>query len=971
MFKFSVKPHFMRKISLFLCLAFSSLFSLTSTNDIPENESSTYIWANKTLSKLTLKQKIAQFFMYPAYPHQGDLAMSKLQVLIKNNEIGGVLWFAKSREDYLKYADTIRNASESIPLFYAIDGEWGVSMRMKDAERFPYAYSIGAANDLVLSNKIASMMAAECRNLGFQFNFSPVADVNSNVQNPVIGFRSFGDDPTLVASQVETFVEAFEKNGVFATIKHFPGHGDTHLDSHKELPTIQKSLVELCNTEWIPFMKGINAGASAVMVGHLNVPTLDTSGTPSSLSKLIIQDYLKEKLGFKGLVVSDALSMKAVADKYGEVDVAVKAFEAGCDVLLYSGPVEEAIIAIQNKVELGEISLQEVNRRCLKILKMKEKAFRKTKKYASFTEGEQKLARYQVFEKSTTLLKNTDNNLPFSDLSGKTVHIAIGDQPEEFIAMSDEYAEVKHVNYSFQEVKQGINLILDGYERVIVTVHASTVRPRNNFGMPENLNSLLAQLNPKQSNTIVFFGNPLLLNNGYQFSNIQSLIVAYEDNHFVQNRVAQMLFGAIPFQGKLMSKINDVYQRGMGLETKSNGRLKFTQTEEVGVNPQKLIEIDSIILDAIAQKALPGCQIVAAVDGKIFFRKSYGTHQYDQQKVQHDDIYDIASITKIAASTNSLMRLQTLGKFSLDKKVKDYLPDLTSNYPFGNLSMREILAHQAGLKAWIPFYLKTIHDGKLDSNWYATKSLGASYVKVADGLYIKKQYSDSMRKIILEEPLRSKRYKYSDLGYYFIREIIQKQSGKRIDQFVHDEIYSKMGLHHTMYNPYLTEDLKNVVASEDDKIFRKQVVKGYVHDPGAAMLGGVGGHAGLFTNATELTAIMQLFLNKGYYGGVRYLNPQVVDEFTKQQFENNRRGAGFDKRVLESKGGPCDFLCSHAGFGHSGFTGTLAWADPKNQLVYVFLSNRTYPSSENKKLIYMDTRTNVQHVLNEALRDRK
>ncbi len=959
--------------SLFLgvLLCIPLLFSFFSTEKAtPMNPSAS--WADQKLAEMSLGQKIGQFFMVAAYPSKGDTHMQEVEKIIKDNSIGSVIWFPVNKENYLKYAERLQKASASIPLFYALDAEWGVSMRMEGEDRFPYAYTIGAANDLALSQKLAEMMAYECAELGFQFNFSPVADVNSNPENPVIGFRSFGEDSDLVGKQVAAFVKGFESSGVYSSIKHFPGHGDTDKDSHHDLPTITKSVDDLMDCDWIPFKEGIKAGATSVMVGHLNVPALDPSGTPSSLSRIIIKDYLKGKLGFKGLVISDALNMKAVSDKYGKVEVAVKAFEAGCDILVYSENVKEAVQAIKKKVESGEISEKEINERCLKILKLKEKSFIKPVKGKSYTKGEQDWARYQTFEKSTALLKNENDNLPYGDLSKKILHLSIGTEPQEFNAVTGEYAPISRRNYSFKDIEKGIpDLKTDGYDKVIITIHATTVRPRDNFGIPGNLDAFFKKMTKKTENTVVFFGNPLALGKNYDFTGIHSVIVAYENNPFVQNRVAQMLFGAIPMSGKLSFNLNHELHTGMGLETKSNGRLKFSQPEEVGVDAKKLEEIDRIVENAIKEKAFPGCQVVAAVDGKIFFRKNYGTHQYNNRSVENDDMYDIASITKVAASTTALMKLQSQGKFSLDKKLGEYLPERTAGSPMAQLKLREMMAHQAGLKSWIPFYKYTQVEGNLSPEWYVKSANGKDYNPVANNIFIKSNYSDTIKAKILSQPLGTKKYLYSDLGYYFVKEIIEQESGKKLEDFLFEEIYSKMGLHHTMYNPYLTVDKDKIVPTEDDKIYRKQLIQGYVHDPGAAMIGGVGGHAGLFSNATELAALMQLFLNKGSYGGVQILDPKVVAEYIRVQFSGNRRGAGFDKPVLKTGGGTCDESASFESFGHSGFTGTLAWADPKNGLNYVFLSNRVYPDAENKKLISMGTRTQIQKVLNEALKGRK
>jgi len=403
----------------------------------------------------------------------------------------------------------------------------------------------------------------------------------------------------------------------------------------------------------------------------------------------------------------------------------------------------------------------------------------------------------------------------------------------------------------------------------------------------------------------------------------------------------------------------------------TTNRLEISSAQELGIDSRRLRAIDKIVQEAIEQEAFPGCQIVAAVDGKIFFQKSYGTHSYDNRLVKDDDLYDLASITKIASSTLALMYLQTQGKFSLDKTLADYIPDLTENTYVAKLTLREILAHQAGFKAWIPFYKHTLIDGKPNPTLYRMSDSVNKYNQVAERLFIKKEYYDSMLNEISHRQLGTKKYLYSDLGYYFIKEIIERQSGKKLEYLLAEDIYSKMGLSNILYKPLRSVDRMRIVPTEIDNVFRQQLIHGYVHDPGAAMIGGVGGHAGLFSNATDLAAIMQLFLNKGAYDGVQLIDEKVVEEYTHVQFQGNRRGAGFDKPVLKTGGGACHESASMLSFGHSGFTGTLAWADPKNKLVYVFLSNRVYPSAENKKLITMGVRTQIQKVFNDALTTRK
>ena len=386
------------------------------------------------------------------------------------------------------------------------------------------------------------------------------------------------------------------------------------------------------------------------------------------------------------------------------------------------------------------------------------------------------------------------------------------------------------------------------------------------------------------------------------------------------------------------------------------------------------MEIDRIVDEGLEAGAYPGCQVVIAIEGKVIWRKSYGYHTYDQKRpVRNTDVYDIASITKVAASTASLMRLNTLDTFALNNRLRDYLPELTKETPYASIRLKDMMAHQAGLVAWIPFYKKTLTSGWQPSKqWYSKAKNDQMGVQVTDQLWIREGYTDSIYQRILRTPLKSRRYKYSDLGYYFVRKIVEKQSGLPLDEFAMKEFYQPMGLAHMRYKPLEHFPLYRITPTEDDTIFRKQLIHGYVHDPGAAMIGGVGGHAGLFSNAGDLASMMQMFLNKGSYGGMQYISPEVVTEYTRCQYcPRNRRGAGFDKPTTNRRGGPSSNLASLSSFGHSGFTGTLAWADPVHKVNYVFLSNRVYPDAENWKLVKMGTRTRIQDVIYEALQQSK
>lgn len=941
---------------------------------VPYTDNVSNAWVDQTLQGMTLREKIGQFFMVAVYPKQGEAHFQHLDSLISKYNIGGVIMFQGDR-DNLKVAIDRCQSKAKIPLLTAMDAEWGTSMRLSSEERFPYAVTLGAADDPELTRRIGEMMGQECRKLGIHLNFAPVADVNSNPRNPVIGFRSFGENPRSVGQQVSATVKGMESQSVLTSIKHFPGHGDTDTDSHKELPVVNNSYLQINAIDFVPFRDGIDAGASTVMIAHLNVPALDSTGTPSSLSKKIIHGYLKGELGYEGLVVSDALAMKAVADRYGKTEVVVKAFEAGCDLLLMPESVVKAIDAIEAKVASGAISEEEINIRCKRVLVAKHKAVIAPKKLKEYTPSEQELARKLVFESAITVLKNENQALPIDRFDKKIAVVSIGKYSSGIRPAMDFVTPLDHFSYSTAtEALTKFGPKMAQYDMVVTTMHAGSMRPANNYALPSGWKSWLAKLGTADQSVLALLGSPLALKDVQELDNIDAVVIGYENNSLMQDRMGQFLMGTFASKGKLPVTVDSRFKVGHGVKVAWGGRLKDSQPEELGIDPKALEKIDEIAMKGVTSGAYPGCQVVVAIEGKLIYQKSFGYHTYSkQQVVKNSDLYDLASITKVAASTLSIMKLNSDGTFNLSATLNDYIPEIMGESALRNIQLRQMLSHQAGLTPWIPFYTKTLDENKqLSPKYYAHTPSDSFNVKVAENLWIRGDYEQAMYKEMLTSKLGPKTYKYSDVGYYFIKKIVEKQSQTTLDNYVTTNFYKPLGLDRMRYNPLNYFPKSEITPTENDQIFRKQQIQGYVHDQGAAMVGGVGGHAGLFSNAKDLASLMQLFLNRGKAGGVQMIADAVIEEYTDCQYcETNRRGAGFDKPTRNRKGGPCSNKASLKSFGHSGFTGTLAWADPENDINYVFLSNRVYQDAENWKIISLNIRTDIQDAIYDALKAAK
>ena len=931
-------------------------------------------WAESQLASMTLDEKIGQLFMVAAYSSKDESHFKELDKLITQYQIGGLIFFKGSPIAQANLTNRFQ-AEAKTPLFIAIDGEWGLSMRLDSTVLYPRQMMLGALPDSSLIYEMGKQIGKQCQRMGIHINFAPVIDVNNNAKNPVINNRSFGEIKEMVAKFGIAYMQGMQDQKVLACGKHFPGHGDTDMDSHKSLPTIAHKFDRLDSLELYPFKELINQKLASIMVAHLFIPALDnTPNQASTLSPKIVNGLLRDSLGFEGLVFTDALNMKGVSafNDPGQVDV--KALIAGNDVLLFPLDVPVAINAVKSAMTKGEVTEKDINEKCLRILKAKEWAgVDKTMPidtknlFDDLNQKETDVLNIKIAKQSLTLIQNLDNSLPLKDLNNlKTVYLNIGGtSTNHFYSSMQRYTEFPMIQIPRSlAAKEEDQLMkeLEKYDRIIIGFHRTNNNPAGNFGITRQAIGIHEILSKRQEVVTVLFGNPYVLDKFGDLSQVKGLVVAYQDNDYTNEAAGQLLFGGIVPQGKLPVTASPDFPAGFGLTYSRRTRLEHVIPEEIGISEELLQRIDDIALAGIKMEAYPGCQIVAIKDGNVFYEKSFGHHRYDEKtKVKNSDIYDLASITKIAATTITLIKLQKDGLIDIDKTLGFYLPELVDSTPYKNMVIREMLSHQAGLHPWIPFYTATLENGMPNAAIYSSDSSASHDVKVAEHIYISSSYEAKMMERITQKALIKKTYKYSDLGYYFLKAIIEKQTGTKLENYVSDNFYAPMGLSTMTYHPKYKFARERITPTEDDTIFRKQLIWGDVHDPGAAMQGGVGGHAGLFSNALDLATLMYMLINDGEYGGVSYLDKDTIADFTRCQYcPKNRRGAGFDKPVRSLDGGPTCDKVSLSSFGHSGFTGTITWADPEKGIVYVFLSNRVYPNAENWLIVKEGIRTQIQ-----------
>ena len=951
-------------------------------------------WADSMLASLSLDERIAQLMMVAAWSNKGREHVREVEDLVRDRNIGGLIFFQGGPARQATLTNRYQRMART-PLLIGMDLEWGLAMRLDSTMRFPKQMTLGALEDDSRIEAMGGEIARQMKRLGVQVSFSPVADVNNNPANPVINDRSFGEDRELVARKSIAYMKGLQNGGVIATAKHFPGHGDTDSDSHFGLPLIAQTRARLDSLELYPFERMVAEGLSAVMVGHLEVPALDTNkGMPSTLSHPIVSDLLEKELGFKGLIFTDALNMKGVAnaDKPGEIEL--RALLAGNDVLLFPQNPIKAIDRIHQAVDSGLVPREMIDHKCLKLLRAKEWAGLSRFvpiQVAGIAEDlntpSAKWLRRSLYEGALTVLRN-DGVLPIRRVNelriaslviGDTVHCA-------FQQHLGRYARITEFRADKVQSKDSANAVLNRlkeFDLVIASVHGTSFKLEKEFGIPQVTLDFLRRLGDQNKMAFVLFANPYRLVQAYGAQRWGAIVCAYEENDDTQDLAAQLLFGAISANAKLPVTASSYFTAGQGVKMPLSpaSPLGYTFPEGDGVSTEDLRAIDVIVEEGLAKKAYPGCQVLVAHDGHVLLNKAFGRPSYSSTRgTRTDDVYDLASVTKVASTTLALMKLYDEKRIDLNKTLGYYLTDLDPKYPIhSRLVIRDILTHQAGLVPFVPYFNKMVANGKLRADVFGDSADAEHSVRVAEGVYMKPAFKDSLWAAMMAAPVHPRGdYVYSDLDFHLMARLVEKVSGTSLDDYVERTFYAPMGLATIGYLPWKRIPNERIMPTEDDHGFRMRLIQGDVHDQGAAMLGGVAGHAGLFSNASDLAVVMQMLLNGGTYAGVRYLSDSTIASFTSCQFckpgsgpapnsRDNRRGLGWDKPQPAGSPGPTCECVSYLSFGHTGFTGTQIWADPLDKTIYIFLSNRINPSADNRKIGDLNIRTRIQEVVHDAI----
>ena len=973
-------------------------------------------WVDSLMRVLTPDQRAAQLFMVAAYSNRTRVFEDSVSTLIQQYGIGGLIFFQGGPGRQARLLNRYQSQAK-VPLLVALDGEWGVGMRLDSVVKFPYQMSLGGETDTALLYDMGHEVARQFRRLGMHVNFAPVVDVNNNPANPVIGFRSWGENPAAEARDGRQYMRGLQDAGILAVAKHFPGHGDVDADSHLALPTVRVDRRRLDTLELPPFRSLMAGGLGGVMVAHLNVPALDTVPGPSTLSRPIITGVLREEMGFKGLIFTDAMNMRGVISKFPPGEADVRALMAGNDILEFSKNIPLALRMVRVAVDSGRISQTEIDAHCRRVLALKQwsglRYYRPidTKNlYEDLNGPHAQYLSHRLTELSITLLRNQKSLLPLQRLD--TLRIAtlvLGGLPRDttdFQKAVADYAPTAHFHASATPTLDELlklRVALKPYNLILVSLQSLGRLPATGFGITPEDNMLLRELaDQKQTLVLSVFGSAYAVAKVRDLDRAAAVIMAYQESPNAQNLAAQAIFGGIAAIGKLPVTVSDKYPRGYGLRTAAGYRLRYANPEDVNMDGRLEARVDSLVGRALAAQAFPGAQVLIARRGTVVLRKSYGNQTYagfgsgereagngKQNKkrsqpaprsplpvplstprpVKDDDLYDLASMTKLLASTPALMRLEADHKFSPDSAMGSYFPFLRSTDKAG-LKMRDVLAHQARLKAFIPFWKELVKkNGNLRRRYFRSDSSARFPLPAAQGLWARKDLPARIYQEIGASPLNEKTgYVYSDLSFVLYPALVQARTGRPLDAFLQKEVYGPLGATTLGFRPTNRFPLARIVPTEVDSAFRKQLVHGTVHDEGAALLGGLSGHAGLFGDANDVAKLAQTYAWGGRYGGQQLFDKTVLADWTRCQFcPDNRRALAFDRPAANPTVNSAQ-SASQSSYGHTGFTGTYFWVEPEKDLLVVLLTNRVHPTRRNNKLGDLSVRSALLQLAIEAAR---
>ena len=957
-------------------------------------------WVEQTMAQLSPRERVAQLFIMPVSPRDNDATRAIVKKYVQQNKVGGFIYHESTVADQVAITNYAQSLA-TVPLMLTIDGEWGVSMRLKDTPQFPRNLILGAIDNDKMLYDYGREVAREMRRLGLHVNFAPVLDVNDNPRNPVIGSRSFGESPEEVARHSIAYARGLEDGGVLSVGKHFPGHGSSEEDSHKTLPVINKKMHELNTCELVPFRRYIDAGLSGMLTAHLFVPAIDPKLVPTTMSHKCVSDLLKGKMGFNGLIFTDALTMEG-AQKYLDGSACVAALMAGNDIMLMPADADTEVDAVMQAINDGRLSQSDIDNRCRKVLRYKyalgltqPQQVTAAHAQADINTPQAQVLIRQLMASAITVVKNHKDILPVRNLQSRRIAAVTlgGDKGIKamFHDRCDDYAQT--TSFHLQPGQSATDLaqqLRDGRFNVILVAaladDASTIAQVKT--LVKHCDNLVLSIFSKPYD-LHYWGNIITS------SHVKAVLCTYQTGQLAEDYAVQTIFGGNAATGNLPISLHcgsKTYHAGHGLHYAAT-RLGYTIPAEVGVDNRLLQQIDSVARLGVREKAFPGCQVIVGRHGKVICKRSYGETDFGSGVTVDDNtIYDLASVSKATGAISAVMKAYDDGKFRLDEPASRVIPGLRDGDK-QDITFRDLLYHETGMPASLSMWQMMMdtatytgplivgapdathsikimngayghNNARLRTDILSTTQTDRFNIAIADGIWGGRATYDSIMQHIYHASLGKKKYLYSCLNFCLLADAVQRMEHAPLNIFVNTQIFAPLGAYHTLYRPLTRFPREQIAYTEVDTYLRRQHMRGYVHDELAAFSGGVQGNAGLFSTGNDLAKLLQMWLNGGTYGGRRFYKPSTVDVFTTQKSPNSHRGLGFDKPVV---GNPdASNTCAEATpetYGHTGFTGTSFWVDPKNDMFYIFLSNRVSPTRNNPNFGRISARSHIHALI--------
>lgn len=931
---------------------------LPESADIQHEEKTTtpILDVDSLLQSMSLDEKIGQLFVTPAYgrfTNDKDPSLLRLKRLIENYHLGGIIFMQGDVYGQAMLTNTLQSISD-IPLWISQDMEFGAAMRVNGTTRLTPAMGVAATGNPENAYLKGKITAREAKALGVHQVFAPVLDVNNNPENPVINVRSFSADPEMVAEFGHYMIEGIQSERLLATAKHFPGHGDTDTDSHLALPVINHDFARIDSLELHPFRVNINNGLKSVMSAHIAYPNMSPNGDlPGTMDPFILNDILRDSLNFEGLIVTDGLEMKGISDNYSPGEAVIRALQAGADMMLISPDAMGAIDEIHRAVERGNLSEERIDHSVRKILQLKKEhgAFDHPGVELDQLTHQINTPEYQrvadrIARQSVTLLKDSKDLLPIREVDHQKI-LAVALADDESGSTGSSFArELKkyHDNVDFFVLDRRTGLeekaeILEAADEADLILIGSFIIVRSHQPIqvqPDQLQLLRQLISRPSSSVLVAFGNPYVVQD---LPEADAHVMAWSSNINQVRHTVPSLFGASEINGKLPIYIPGMYEIGDGIQ-KQQSIVRYDSPESAGMSSEKMLEIDNVMQEAINDSVFPGGVVGVMKEGVMVWNEGFGYHDYEKTRsVEPDDIYDLASLTKVIGTTTSVMKLVDEGSLDVKDPVHQYIPEFDTDEK-RDITIEQLLIHTSGLPAFQVY---------------------------VDELKTREEIIEAIR----NEPLINRpgdEYVYSDLGFILLAEIVEEVSGLRIDQFVRSRLFYPMGMKTTVYNPKNAGRWisNRIPPTEIDSTYRDGVVQAEAHDERAWFMDGVAGHAGLFSSAADIAKYSYMLMNDGNYGGREYLSQETIQTFTGKRSPINQRAYGFDRK---SEGfSTAGELTGPNSFGHTGFTGTSLWIDPDEEIAIILLTNRTFPNRSYGSTISR-IRAKIADTVMEAIED--